>query len=72
MLTWAVGQCASDNYCAAENRTEPPDRRTSWPRKHCLSFGPKWPTRATKLLIAKSDQTWGERVIRTRDIVEVV
>lgn len=27
---------------------------------------------ATKLLIAKFDQTWGERVIRTRDIVEVV
>ena len=27
---------------------------------------------ATKLLIAKFDQTWGKRVIRTREIVEVV
>jgi len=26
----------------------------------------------TKLLIAKFDQTWGKRVTRTRDIVEVV
>ena len=51
-----------------------------YPTSHCAFYEFSEVTAAhaalqsdgTKLLIAKFDQTWGNRVTRTRDIVEVV